>query len=84
LTFDIKYYNEFFGTDYRRLVHKKYRIIHRVTEDSVFILRIIHESVDLRGFSFEIKACGKNNRRCPAGNALGVHIVDIPRIIFSA
>jgi hypothetical protein len=24
----------------------------------------------------------KNNHRCPAGNALGVHMFDIPRIIF--
>ena len=34
--------NEFFGTDYRHLVYKKYRIIYRVIGDSVFILRIIH------------------------------------------
>jgi toxin ParE1/3/4 len=34
--------NEFFGTDYRHLVYKKYRIIYRVIKDSVFILRIIH------------------------------------------
>jgi toxin ParE1/3/4 len=34
--------NEFFGTDYRHLVYKKYRIIYRVIGDAVFILRIIH------------------------------------------
>jgi len=34
--------NEFFGTDYRHLVYKKYRIIYRVIGDSIFILRIIH------------------------------------------
>ena len=34
--------NEFFGTDYRHLVYKKYRIIYRTIERSVFILRIIH------------------------------------------
>ncbi len=34
--------NEFFGTDYRHLIHQKYRIIYRITESSVFILRIIH------------------------------------------
>jgi toxin ParE1/3/4 len=34
--------NEFFGTDYRHLVYKKYRIIYRVFKGSVFILRIIH------------------------------------------
>lgn len=31
--------NEYFGTDYRHLIHKKYRIIYRVLENSVFILR---------------------------------------------
>jgi plasmid stabilization system protein ParE len=34
--------NEFFGTDYRRLIYKKYRIIYRTIERSVFIFRIIH------------------------------------------
>ena len=34
--------NEFFGTDYRHLIYKKYRIVYRVAENSVFILRIIH------------------------------------------
>ena len=34
--------NEFFGTDYRHLNYKKYRIIYRITENSVFILRVIH------------------------------------------
>jgi plasmid stabilization system protein ParE len=34
--------NEFFGTDYRHLIYKKYRIIYRVFNGSVFILRIIH------------------------------------------
>ena len=34
--------NEYFGTDYRHLVYKKYRIIYRIIERSVFILRIIH------------------------------------------
>ncbi len=34
--------NEFFGTSYRHLNHKKYRIIYRITDTSVFILRIIH------------------------------------------
>jgi addiction module RelE/StbE family toxin len=33
--------NEYFGTDYRHLIHKKYRIIYRVLENTVFILRII-------------------------------------------
>lgn len=31
--------NEFFGTDYRHLIYKKYRVIYRVISDSVFILR---------------------------------------------
>lgn len=34
--------NEYFGTSYRHLNHKKYRIIYRITDNSVFILRIIH------------------------------------------
>ena len=34
--------NEFFGTDYRHIIHKKYRIIHRITEKTIYILRIIH------------------------------------------
>lgn len=34
--------NEFFGTNYRHLNHKKYRIIYRITENTVCILRIIH------------------------------------------
>jgi plasmid stabilization system protein ParE len=34
--------NEYFGTDYRHLIYKKYRIIYRIIEHSVIILRIIH------------------------------------------
>jgi plasmid stabilization system protein ParE len=34
--------NEFFGTSYRHLIHKKYRIVYRNKDDSVFILRILH------------------------------------------
>ncbi len=34
--------NEFFDTDYRHLIFKKYRIVYRITESSVFILRIFH------------------------------------------
>lgn len=34
--------NTYFGTDYRHIIYKKYRIIYRVTENSVFILRIVH------------------------------------------
>jgi toxin ParE1/3/4 len=34
--------NEFFGTDYRHLIYKKYRVIYRILAGSVFILRIIH------------------------------------------
>ena len=40
--------NEFFGTDYRHLIYKKYRIIYRITESSVFILRIIHGAKPLQ------------------------------------
>ncbi|RZB30709.1 MAG: hypothetical protein SRB1_02989 [Desulfobacteraceae bacterium Eth-SRB1] len=34
--------NEFFGTGYRHLIYKKYRIVYRIVERSVFILRIFH------------------------------------------
>ena len=34
--------NEYFGTDYRHLVHRKYRIIYRIADNEVFILRILH------------------------------------------
>ena len=34
--------NEFFATDYRHLIHKKYRIIYRLSENDIFILRVIH------------------------------------------
>lgn len=34
--------NSFFGTDYRQLIVKKYRIIYRIAETDVFILRIVH------------------------------------------
>lgn len=33
--------NEYFGTDYRHLIYKEYRIIYRVLENSVFVLRIL-------------------------------------------
>ena len=33
--------NEFFATDYRYLIYKKYRIIYRISEKTVFILRVI-------------------------------------------
>ena len=42
----------------------------------------IHGSVDLIAFSFDIEANEKFYHRCPVGNTLGVHIVDIPRIKF--
>ncbi len=34
--------NEFFGTGYRHFIYKKYRIIYRIQNGSVFILRIFH------------------------------------------
>ena len=37
--------NEFFATDYRHLIYKKYRIIYRISEKTVFILRVIHGSM---------------------------------------
>ncbi|MCG8637597.1 MAG: type II toxin-antitoxin system RelE/ParE family toxin [Desulfobacterales bacterium] len=40
--------NSFFDTDYRHLIHKKYRVIYRIEDDSVFILRIFHGAKLLR------------------------------------
>ena len=34
--------NEFFGTNYRHLIYKNHRIVYRIIDNSVFILRIIH------------------------------------------
>ena len=34
--------NEFFGTDYRHLIYRDYRIVYRIAEKSVSILRIFH------------------------------------------
>jgi addiction module RelE/StbE family toxin len=34
--------NEFFASDYRHLIYKKYRVIYRISEKTVFILRVIH------------------------------------------
>ncbi len=36
--------NELLDADYRHLIYKNYRIVFRIFEDSVFILRIIHGS----------------------------------------
>ena len=37
--------NEFFATDYRHLIYKKYRIIYRISEKTVYILRVVHGSM---------------------------------------
>ena len=34
--------NDYFGTSYRHLVYKGYRIIYRTETDTIYILRIIH------------------------------------------
>ena len=36
--------NVFFGTDYRQLIHRKYRVIYRIDRNNVFVLRVIHGS----------------------------------------
>ena len=36
--------NVFFGTDYRQLIHGKYRVIYRIGRNNVFVLRVIHGS----------------------------------------
>ena len=34
--------NHFFGTSYRHLIHKKYRAIYKITNGSLYILRVMH------------------------------------------
>jgi plasmid stabilization system protein ParE len=34
--------NIFFGTSYRYIVHKKYRVIYKIADNSVQILRVVH------------------------------------------
>jgi len=34
--------NEFINSDYRHLIHGKYRIIYRIADSNVYILRIFH------------------------------------------
>jgi len=34
--------NLFFGTSYRHIIHKKYRVIYKIDNNSVYILRVIH------------------------------------------
>lgn len=36
--------NEFFDTDYRHLIYKKYRTVYRIVEKSVYISRIFHSA----------------------------------------
>jgi toxin ParE1/3/4 len=34
--------NIFFGTNYRQITHKKYRVIYKISGNSVYIMRVIH------------------------------------------
>jgi len=36
--------NLYFGTEYRHITYKKYRVIYKIEGSSVFILRVIHSS----------------------------------------
>ena len=36
--------NHYFGTEYRHITHKNYRIIYKIEGSSVYILRVIHSS----------------------------------------
>lgn len=36
--------NIFFGTNYRHLIHKKYRAIYKIDNNCVYILRVVHGS----------------------------------------
>ena len=33
--------NIFFGTNYRQITHKKYRVIYKISGNSVFVLRVV-------------------------------------------
>jgi toxin ParE1/3/4 len=34
--------NIFFGTNYRQLIHKKYRAIYKIDNNYVYIIRVVH------------------------------------------
>jgi len=34
--------NIFFCTNYRQITHKKYRVIYKISGNSVFIMRVVH------------------------------------------
>jgi len=36
--------NIFFDTDYRHIIHKKYRAIYKISGNSVYILRVVHSA----------------------------------------
>lgn len=36
--------NIFFGTNYRQMTHKKYRVIYKISDDSIFVMRIVHSA----------------------------------------
>ena len=36
--------NVFFSTDYRQLIHRKYRVIYRFDKNEIYVLRVIHGS----------------------------------------
>ncbi|MFC1824211.1 type II toxin-antitoxin system RelE/ParE family toxin [Thermodesulfobacteriota bacterium] len=36
--------NVYFGTDYRHINHKKYRVVYKIDRNSVYILRVFHGS----------------------------------------
>ena len=34
--------NIFFGTNYRQIIHQKYRVIYKISGESVYIMRVVH------------------------------------------
>lgn len=34
--------NSYFGTNYRHIIHDKYRVVYKIDSKSVYILRVIH------------------------------------------
>lgn len=36
--------NGYWGTNYRHLIHKKYRVLYKIDADAVYVLRVVHGS----------------------------------------
>ena len=36
--------NIYFGTNYRHIIHSKYRVVYKIENNSLYILRVIHSA----------------------------------------